>query len=334
MRVLMLIWMGLLAIPTWSGATTLQLRDGVAQPYIVQPGDTLWDIAQRMFADPFRWLDIWERNPAITNPDLIYPGDKIWFDPSRPGGLRVEHVVPDARGMQVVRLSEDQPAHVAARWRRVGDWMVGTIRDELGYIVAPKGERLQLATNDQALVRLTRAAVPEGLELGIYRRLDAIRDPRDGRDLGHLFQRIGSLHLLPGKQGEGLRLARIDAARVEIAPGDVLLRPAPTHQAASPQAQTCQGLVLHVPHAGLAAQHQIVVIGPAAECRVAPGTRLKVLRQPPKARDPRSGEAVARPQASIGAVVVVTSGQQAAVAVVTRARRPIVAGDRIALAQY
>lgn len=58
------------------------LKSGVTQPYIVKKHDTLWDIARYFFENPTLWMKIWERNLYITNPDLIYPGNKIWFDPA------------------------------------------------------------------------------------------------------------------------------------------------------------------------------------------------------------------------------------------------------------
>ena len=49
--------------------------------YIVKKGDTLWDLAFTFLGDPFLWPQIWNANPSITNPDLIYPG----FSLSIPG---------------------------------------------------------------------------------------------------------------------------------------------------------------------------------------------------------------------------------------------------------
>jgi LysM repeat protein len=49
--------------------------------YTIKQGDTLWDIASAMYRDPFLWPLIWQANPFITNPDLIYP-DKVITIPS------------------------------------------------------------------------------------------------------------------------------------------------------------------------------------------------------------------------------------------------------------
>jgi len=45
--------------------------------YTIKKGDTLWDISSKFLKDPFLWPKLWERNPYITNPHWIYPGNPI-----------------------------------------------------------------------------------------------------------------------------------------------------------------------------------------------------------------------------------------------------------------
>ena len=49
--------------------------------YTIKKGDTLWDISAKFLKDPFLWPKLWQRNPYITNPHWIYPGNPIRLAP-------------------------------------------------------------------------------------------------------------------------------------------------------------------------------------------------------------------------------------------------------------
>jgi hypothetical protein len=52
--------------------------------YTIKKGDTLWDISSRFLKDPFLWPKLWERNPYITNPHWIYPGNPVRLTGAEP----------------------------------------------------------------------------------------------------------------------------------------------------------------------------------------------------------------------------------------------------------
>ncbi|PIE35432.1 hypothetical protein CSA56_04160 [candidate division KSB3 bacterium] len=53
--------------------------------YVVQYGDTLWDIAGTQLDSPYRWREIHQQNQHIVNPNLIYPGDILGLFPGNEG---------------------------------------------------------------------------------------------------------------------------------------------------------------------------------------------------------------------------------------------------------
>jgi hypothetical protein len=71
------------------------------ETYVVQRGDTLWDIAAKFLRDPWNWPEIWQLNPQIENPHLIFPGDTL-------------SLVYDGKGRPAVQVSERGPVAAAA----------------------------------------------------------------------------------------------------------------------------------------------------------------------------------------------------------------------------
>ena len=53
----------------------VQLKAGYPEVYTVKAKDTLWSIAGKYLKNPWQWSSLWQCNPQVHNPHLIYPGD-------------------------------------------------------------------------------------------------------------------------------------------------------------------------------------------------------------------------------------------------------------------
>src|SRR6185312_5930518 len=52
----------------------------------VKRGDTLWDLCNGYFQNPWMWPKVWSYNPQIQNPHWIYPGDQVRLRTDTPAG--------------------------------------------------------------------------------------------------------------------------------------------------------------------------------------------------------------------------------------------------------
>jgi hypothetical protein len=57
-----------------------------SEVYTIVRGDTLWELAQRFYGDPYLWPQLWENNQYILDAHWIYPGDPLLI------GVEVEEV--------------------------------------------------------------------------------------------------------------------------------------------------------------------------------------------------------------------------------------------------
>lgn len=72
-----LLWLALVATPTPAQDGGPALNADRPDRYVVKQGDTLWGISSLYLRDPWLWPEIWNVNPQVANPHLIFPGDVL-----------------------------------------------------------------------------------------------------------------------------------------------------------------------------------------------------------------------------------------------------------------
>lgn len=106
-------------------------------------GDTLWDISQKYFGNPYQWPRVWSYNEQIQNPHWIYPGDHIRLRGDY--GVRQSHI-GHVRPTPTVR-----PNTVFVR--NLG-WVEDGQDPAWGEIVGSPEDQMILSHDDQVYIQL------------------------------------------------------------------------------------------------------------------------------------------------------------------------------------
>lgn len=124
-------------------ATAVEVNGGHPETYVVQKGDTLWDISARFLKKPWLWPEIWQANPQVKNPHLIYPGDVLSL-------AYLDRVVaqPGPRQEQPINALPLDQIEPFLKQLSVVDEI-----DSLPYVVALEDNRLRATTGQAAYVR-------------------------------------------------------------------------------------------------------------------------------------------------------------------------------------
>ncbi|NJN64349.1 MAG: LysM peptidoglycan-binding domain-containing protein [Acidobacteria bacterium] len=83
-----------------------------SQVHVVKPADTLWDLAQSYYSDPYLWPMIWDANRYVTYSHWIYPGDPLVVPP-KPTVVSEQGVpepAPEPEPEPVVEVVQERPA--------------------------------------------------------------------------------------------------------------------------------------------------------------------------------------------------------------------------------
>ena len=156
-------------------AQDVSIRSDHPDQYVVVKGDTLWDISGRFLDQPWQWPAIWQANPQIENPHLIYPGDVVslvYVDGipqlllSRGGADRAD-VPGTVRLSPQVRIIDNDDAINAIPLARIEPFLrdVRVLSpsefEGLPYIVANENDRISATFSDVTYARGLNAQVGE-----------------------------------------------------------------------------------------------------------------------------------------------------------------------------
>jgi len=219
-----------------ASAETIRVNPDHPDEYVVQKGDTLWDISARFLEQPWRWPEIWQVNPEIENPHLIYPGDivRLRFDGDTPvltvdRGRSAGRQSATARTVRLspqIRSVEREEAIHSIPIDAIGQFLTRPLvvgeheMNDWPYIVSSEEQRLIAGPGDDIYIRgLDRA--DRGTGYSIYRKGPEYRSRTSGKEvsLGYEAIYVGEAEI---RQGGNPAIGRVSHAVREVLIGDRL----------------------------------------------------------------------------------------------------------------
>jgi hypothetical protein len=297
--------------------------------YVIKKGDTLWGLSDRFIKDPYYWPNLWAKNQVITNPHLIYPGQKVRIYPDR-----IELVEDGQPGFKTAATIPDQitPERTFTATGSEG-FLLDSEMNPSGEIIQTTQGRLMVGQDDIVYTDIgTAGGAKSGNAYSIYRQAKPVNHPITGDFMGYKYLDLGSLKLTEMEQN-GSR-ALIIKSYLEIGSGCILLPYQDKRREVSLKSATksLDGFIIDSRLSNLTiGAGDVVYLDLGSQKGVETGNMIYVVRDIKPDPDHVTRDDIKLPQEIIGALVVVETGAKTSTALVVKSVEEIHLGDQVKL---
>ena len=297
------VLVGVIAAIAWispSLGDDVQINPNHPGTYTVVKGDTLWDIAGTFLNHPWQWPDIWQVNPQIENPHLIYPGDEVslTYRDGKPilslsrrglGGRNVK-LSPSIRAYRHDDRIAPIPLDAIHQFLSRPQVLQEDDVERLAYVLAAQDKRLTSGAGDKIYVR--GIGQPSTTKYSVFRPGGEYRDGETGELLGYEAMHIADVVL--DKLGDPAT-AYVQRSNREILEGDRLIPQQvdeyPDFVPSAPDDAVAGNIISVIDGVSQIGQYQVVVLDRGQQDGLAPGHVLAIYQKGEVVED-RTGTAV------------------------------------------
>jgi len=319
-------------------------------------GDTLWDISERFLTEPWQWPEIWEVNPQIENPHLIYPGDKIRLEyvdgqprlslerrggapyrlsPGSAAGGDAGRVGADGRLQPRIRATPLASAIPSISLDAIEGFLVHNrvvspvLLDQAPYVIEGDDERLVLGAGDKLFVR---GVLPESASYNFVRRGPLYVDPETQEVLGQEATFIGT-GTTRAQEGEIATMMVVES-REEVQITDRVLpteerRLASTFFPSGPDTDIRGQIISVFSGVTQVGQYDVVVLNRGAREGLVVGNVMAIYRRGALTRDRIAGDTIRLPSERAGVIMVFRTFEKLSYGLVLQTRSPLSVGDEV-----
>jgi LysM domain len=328
--------------------------------HLVRRGDTLWDLCNHYYQNPWAWPKVWSYNPQIANPHWIYPGDQVRLSSASGGGAqalslkRASSTIGGAGALVNRRPLVPRDTVFLRDQGYLGD----PKRDVWGELVGSDEEQMMLAEgNHVVLIFRPGVNVSKGQELTVF---NSVRQPEhvDGARTppGEIVAVRGTVKVL--EFNPDTRVAKaILTESVDVIERGAKIGPVGRRFDIVPPVKTSAKVSSRVltsiyPNVYIA-RDQLAFLDKGSEDGLQPGTNLYVIRKGDTWRDsltshspfdrtrmlinspewagaeqtPTDGDEKQFPEDTIAQLRVLRTEKYSSIAIVTQSKRELVSGD-------
>jgi hypothetical protein len=317
------------------GPTVTDAGGQKGRMHTVASGDTLWDISDAYLGTPWVWPSVWKSNEDIANPNLIYPGDKLFVSPNEMRKLSKEEAermmsggqapaaladgmgAGGANGPQVFHFAEINDSGIVSEAQLEG----------AAAIVDSTVNRVWLGDHDTVIIGYGEGEAQVGDQFSIFRTTRAVEDPTTGLPAGYAILALGWLEVTEVHPETSIAIVR--ASRGELRRGDRLV----PRTKLSPDVTVLgkpdvDGRIIHTwVHRMEIGGNDVVYLDRGADEGLQVGSPLEVYRPIGSEVDRAQNQLRQLPDNVVARLLVVQTTPTTATAVVTEASTEIEAGD-------
>lgn len=318
-------------------ADTLKINPSHPDRYTVVKGDTLWDISGRFLQKPWKWPQLWENNPHIKNPHLIYPGDVLSFSyvdgKPRLSLTRNVKLSPTIRESSLEDAIPLIPADAITQFLTSPKVVNETDLANAPYVIDFAGEHLIAGAGDRIYVR--SITEPESLSYTVYRQGKPYLRAGTDEILGYEAIYIADTTLETAGDPATLAINKSDS---EVRIGDRLMVSSAGELALNyfphpPETQISGSIISVLNGVSQIGQHNIVVIDRGAEDGVETGQVFDIYQRgrivPDQFHDIDETTAVQLPDEIAGELMVFRPFEKVSYALVMEATAAIHLLDKV-----
>jgi len=311
--------------------------------YIIRKGDTLWGLSERFIKDPNYWPNMWSKNDEITNPHVIYPGQKVRVFPDRlefvPAG---EEPMPKS-AVAAVDKKQAADAKAAEILQEVAEERKFIVRGNEGFlmeadskpfgtVIGASNDRIVTGMDDIVYTDIGKVnGVKGGEKFSIFRDEGPVSHPVTNEIMGNKIIPVGTLQLTDLEQKASRAI--ITRNFKEITPGAYLNPYRTDHQRVVTLKMTTRDLKGYILDSNtgmnIIAAGDIVYIDLGSSHGAAVGNMLYIVRDVSLDKRITEGRVDRLPQELLGALVILETGKKTSTALVVKSIDTIYKGDKL-----